>query len=179
MIYLLRFRFRNILRRYFASKMSDFKGYQKQPKYTADEIAQRRARVAAEAAAAAAAANNEAVAQAQVQPQQPAGDRMSNTRWCNCGHCNMVPKNASLSMCVCCKEQDFEGLRQKLDGPDHCIACITQHKDFAAISLTEAVLQMMEAYTRQQRGYGVREGWTNRYVGLLTNFPSPQKCSLK
>ena len=93
--------------------------------------------------------------------------------WYNCGYCNAVPENATLSMCICC--YDISGLSLKLDGPDHCIACIMHHNDFKAISLTDAILEMMDAYTRQQRGYGVRVGQANRYVGSLTNFPSPQK----
>ena len=55
---------------------------------------------------------------------------------------------------------DFEELANKLEA----IPCITQHADFTAVCLTEAVLEMMEALTRERRGYGVNEEWSNRYA---------------
>ena len=144
--------------------MSVFKGYQLQPKYTDEEIKKRRRARELAAAAADTGPDGAAANQPPPSPEPAPNNRMLDARWCDCGQCKEVPKNATLGMCICCQEQDFEGLRDKLDGPNHIVPCITRHEDFKAISLTEAVLQMMEAYTRQQRGYGVREGWTNRYV---------------
>ena len=91
--------------------------------------------------------------------------RLDDIWWCQCQRCLHVPVNPNVKMCVCCQEQPFDGLTEKLDGPPQ-MQCITEHADFSAICLTAAVLEMMEAYTRERRGYGVNEEWTNRFVIL-------------
>ncbi|XP_072022174.1 uncharacterized protein [Amphiura filiformis] len=154
--------------------MDEIGGYQHQPKYTEEEIEERRRRRA----------ENEAQAAAQpdvvVEPDDDDDDdpedpddegRLANSSWCICDHCLHVPKNPTLSMCICCKEQTFTGLLDKLypDDPGDVprIRCITLHADFEAICLTPAVLEMIAALTRERRGYPINEDWSNRLYRLL------------
>ena len=139
--------------------------YAFQPRYTAEEIEERRARRRQEEERAAAYVDLDVNASDddESDPDDDPEDRLHNTEWCSCNQCE-VPANPSVEMCVCCQEQEYAGLTEKLDSPDHIIPCITAHSDFRAIALTNAVLQMLAAHTREKRGYPINEEWTNRYV---------------
>ena len=152
----------------------EYPGYIFAPRYTAKEIADRR-RIQkqnqaidpqhnAQPDGATAAGVNAAAADAEPPADPDPENRMTQFVWCQCGHCMYIPKNPTLKMCICCQEQNFDGLNSKLDSPDHIIPCITQHQDFDAMCRTNAVLEMMEAFTREKRGYGAKQDWSNRYV---------------
>ena len=139
-------------------------GYRLQPKYTPEEIRQRR--IAREQNAAAVGVQAEPAApRARDGDDDPGPDddpenRLRGIWWCVCENCREVPKNPSVRMCVCCQEQNFTGLTEKLEQPE--IKCITLHADFDAMCKTEAVLEMMLAMSREKRGYLVNDNWTNR-----------------
>ena len=92
--------------------MAENQAYVHQPRYTPEEIEDRRRRRSAAAAAEAQSvciANAPADAQPAPADPDPEG-RLLNSDWCQCEHCQYVPSNATLKMCVCCREQmvDFE-----------------------------------------------------------------------
>jgi len=60
--------------------------------------------------------------------------RLTDTRWCGCGCCHVMPK---LVECVCCQEVD--SLKSKAD--QQHVSCITMHDRFEAVCLLPDVLK--------------------------------------
>ena len=84
--------------------------------------------------------------------------------WCECQRCS-IPHNASFRMMECCREQQFDRLRERLGEAEEAEGegcCVTLHPTFEAVCLTADVLEIAVLNMREVRGYGANLEWTNR-----------------
>ncbi|XP_041459017.1 P2X purinoceptor 7-like [Lytechinus variegatus] len=120
--------------------------YNFEPKYTAEEIAARRAK----RAAAAVHTSASGPASDEDPPPPPPPDRMANNHWCTCGNC--VPIDQPIQ-CRCCKE--IANCNRLMEGDDD-IPCITTHEDFNKVCLEKAVLRTALVARLDCRGHRAR-----------------------
>ncbi|XP_070182410.1 uncharacterized protein [Littorina saxatilis] len=73
--------------------------------------------------------------------------RISNTDWCQCGHCCQMPTSVE---CVCC--HDVRQIKQKVDGLEEQVGCITAHPGFSTVCLDIYCLET--AYYAYKQDYG-------------------------
>ncbi|XP_041463372.1 P2X purinoceptor 7-like [Lytechinus variegatus] len=129
------------------------KPYSFEPKYTAEEILERRRRRLSQSASA--------------PPSPPApdpeGDRLDNNDWCFCGECTPMETVLQSRCCV-----ELANCRTHLN---ESIPCITAHPDFMKVCLEKAVLRTALVARLDTRGLDVRnipaelENESYRYCG--------------
>ncbi|KAL1423499.1 hypothetical protein MTO96_000025 [Rhipicephalus appendiculatus] len=61
--------------------------------------------------------------------------RLSNTDWCECGHCQVLANFRAVE-CLCCREMGAPVTTAQPHG------CITEHQDFSVLCLNIAVLRV-------------------------------------
>ncbi|XP_070189897.1 uncharacterized protein [Littorina saxatilis] len=73
--------------------------------------------------------------------------RIGNTDWCQCGHCCRMPTSVE---CVCC--HDVRQIKQKVEGLEEQVGCITAHPGFRTVCLDIYCLET--AYYAYKQDYG-------------------------
>ena len=82
--------------------------------------------------------------------------RLVDTRWCRCGHCQLMPTTVES---VCCQEVD--SLKGKA-GEQH-VNCITLHDRFEAVCLLPDVLKAVLTVLHDVTAFSLEEPISHRY----------------
>jgi len=102
--------------------------------------------------------SGESEASEQSDTRQDAEDRLHNTAWCKCGHCQVMPTQTES---VCC--QEMSSITYKLS-QNAC--CITETTSFQNVVVNQEVLDITLLMMSDVRAESLRRPIASRYVNL-------------